>query len=108
MKYPSVSIIIPTYNSEKIIISCLDGIVNQKYPKQKIEILVVDNQSQDNTSRICKSYGSRFFTVSGKPPQVCRQRNLGVKKALGEWLLIFDYDIGLKKKLFYIFSIQTL
>ena len=107
MKYPSVSIIIPTYNSEKIIISCLDGIVNQKYPKQKIEILVVDNQSQDNTSRICKSYGSRFFTVSGKPPQVCRQRNLGVKKALGEWLLILDHDMGLNNDLLESFAMQN-
>src|SRR3972149_10422788 len=107
MKYPSVSIIIPTYNSEKIIISCLDGIVNQKYPKQKIEILVVDNQSQDNTSRICKSYGSRFFIVSGKPPQVCRQRNLGVKKALGEWLLILDHDMGLNNDLLESFAMQN-
>ncbi len=92
---PKVSIIIPTRNSEKIIPICIKGIKSQKYPKNKIEIIISDNESTDGTAEIAKNSGAKFLTLRGKPPLVCEQRNLGAKKASGEWLLFLDHDMEL-------------
>lgn len=92
---PKVSIIIPTRNSEKIIPICMKGIKSQKYPKNKIEIIVVDNESTDGTAEIAKNSGAKFLILRGKPPLVCEQRNLGAKKAAGEWLIFLDHDMEL-------------
>lgn len=47
--YPAVSIIVPVYNSEKTLEQCIDSIAEQNYPKEKIEILLVDNGSKDQS-----------------------------------------------------------
>ena len=53
---PKVSIIIPTYNEEENINECLNYLKIQTYPQEKIEIIVVDNGSTDETSEIVKSH----------------------------------------------------
>lgn len=47
--YPMVSIIIPVYNSEKTLEQCISSIANQNYPKENIEILLIDNGSKDQS-----------------------------------------------------------
>jgi len=69
-KYPLISIIIPTRNSEKVIPFCFKGIKKQNYPKDKIEVIVVDNESSDNTIAYCKKNGAITLTVRGAPPLV--------------------------------------
>jgi glycosyltransferase involved in cell wall biosynthesis len=54
---PSISIIIPTYNSEKVLPLCLKSIENQDYPKHKLEIIVVDGGSSDRTVDIARKFG---------------------------------------------------
>jgi len=49
---PFVSIIIPCRNEEKFISKCLDSILNQDYPKEKLEVLVIDGMSEDETRHI--------------------------------------------------------
>jgi glycosyltransferase involved in cell wall biosynthesis len=102
---PSISIIIPTYtSSEQYIEMCIGSIINQDYPKSKLEILVIDNESKDNTINIAKRLGAIVYTVKGKPPQVCGQRNLGAKKAKNEYLLFLDHDMELERGLLLNFS----
>ncbi|MGL4343330.1 MAG: glycosyltransferase family 2 protein [Metamycoplasmataceae bacterium] len=50
----SFSIIIPSFNSEQYIKSCLDSLINLDYPKDKVEVLVIDDGSTDNTGQIVK------------------------------------------------------
>jgi len=45
--FPLVSIIIPCRNEEKYISKCLDSIIAQDYPRDKLEVLVVDGRSED-------------------------------------------------------------
>ncbi len=52
----SFSVIIPTYNSEKWIKSCVDSLLNQNYDLSKIQILVVDDGSTDNIAQIMQQY----------------------------------------------------
>ena len=51
---PIVSVIIPCRNEEKFIAKCLDSIIEQDYPKDKLEVLVVDGMSEDRTREIMK------------------------------------------------------
>ena len=53
---PEVSIIIPVYNEEKNIAKCLDAVVGNDYPHNKIEVIVVDDGSTDNTIEIVRKY----------------------------------------------------
>ena len=88
MEKPLVSVIIPTKNSSKTLEACLESIKNQSYPN--VELIVVDNNSVDNTKEIAKKYTDKVFNFG---PERSAQRNFGAKKATGEYLLIHDSDI---------------
>ena len=88
--YPRVSVIVPTYNSDVTLDICLKAIRNQTYPD--IEVIVVDNYSEDNTVSIAKKSGARVFLIEGSPSQ---SRNFGVKKSNGRYVLFLDSDIEL-------------
>jgi glycosyltransferase involved in cell wall biosynthesis len=90
MSEPIVSVIVPTKNSANTLGECLESIKNQTY--EPIELLVVDNFSNDTTAEIAKKYTSRFFS---KGPERSPQRNYGVHKAKGKYVAIIDSDMNL-------------
>ena len=51
-----VSVIIPTYNRSELIGITLDSLMNQSYPRDRYEILVVDNNSNDKTAEVVKNW----------------------------------------------------
>jgi glycosyltransferase involved in cell wall biosynthesis len=95
MKKPLVSIIVPTYNSAKFTGECLESIKNQTYPQDKIEIIVVDNNSTDGTKDIARKYTEKVFN---KGPERSAQRNYGVKQGIGEYVAIIDSDMRLSER----------
>lgn len=92
---PLVSIIVTTKNEEKNIDKCLESIQSQTYPQDKIEIIVVDNFSTDKTSAIARKYTKNVFQ---RGPERSAQRNFGLNKAKGEYLLYLDADMTLSPK----------
>lgn len=95
-KKPLVSVVIPTHNEEDDIKACLDSVLNQTY--NKIEIIVVDDGSNDRTKEIIKDYEKKtgkigLFEQKQKGPG--EARNLGAKKARGEILVLIDADMVL-------------
>lgn len=88
---PLVSVIVPTKNSAEALEKCLESIENQTY--KNIEIIVVDNYSEDGTRQIAERYGARFYHV-GK--ERSRQINYGVKKARGKYIYRVDSDFVLE------------
>ena len=58
---PLVSFLIPTLNSERVLGDCLKSIVDQAYPKKKIEIIVADAGSKDKTLEIAKKYKAKIY-----------------------------------------------
>lgn len=85
-----VSIIITTKNEEEVLERLLKSIKSQTF--SRIEIIVVDNNSNDNTKKIAKKYTNNVFN---KGPERSAQRNFGAKKAVGKYLLVLDADMEL-------------
>ena len=54
MDTPTISIIIPVYNSERYLARCLDSVLNQTY--QFTELILIDDGSQDKSGEICDQY----------------------------------------------------
>jgi len=91
--YPSVSIIIPCRNEEKYIGKCLDSIIAQDYPKDKVEILILDGRSTDRTREIVKKYAQKypFMRLLDNPRKVqTTALNIGIKEARGEIIIRMD------------------
>jgi len=90
MKQPLVSIIIPTFNSSYSLEACLQSIKYQSYAN--IELIVVDNNSWDNTKEIAHCFTPKVFNYS---PERSTQRNYGVSKCAGIYVMIIDSDMEL-------------
>src|SRR3989338_4019461 len=88
-----VSVIVTTKNSAKTLETCLQSIKKQTY--QKVETIVVDNHSTDITVLIAKQYTKNVYTVGHERSS---QRNFGVKKSSGEYLLFLDSDMKLSSR----------
>jgi glycosyltransferase involved in cell wall biosynthesis len=86
----SVSIIIPTYNSEKTLSICLKSVKSQTY--KNIEAIVVDNFSKDRTIEIAKRANAKVCLVRAERG---RAKNLGMKKAMGDFICFIDSDMEL-------------
>jgi len=88
---PLVSVVITTKNEEKNVEDCLRSIIYQTYPKENIEIIVVDNNSTDETVEIAKKYTDKVFN---KGPERSAQRNYGMlEKSSGDFLMFLDADM---------------
>ncbi|MBL7196911.1 MAG: glycosyltransferase [Candidatus Omnitrophica bacterium] len=87
---PKVSIIVPVYNGEKTLSLCLDSLMNLNYPKEKLEIIVVDNNSTDGTKDITKRYSVKYVFENKKGEFTAR--NAGTKSSSGEFIAFTDAD----------------
>jgi len=92
MNKPLVSVIITTRNSAKTIKELLTSIKSQSY--KNIEIILVDNNSSDQTVNFTKEYTNKVFN---KGPERSVQRNWGALKSKGKYLLFLDSDMVLTK-----------
>ncbi|MDM7987076.1 MAG: glycosyltransferase [Smithella sp.] len=91
---PSISVIIPSYNSEKTISYTLDSLVRQNN-ESVIEIIVVDSSDNDNMIGVMEKYGSEkiIFVNAGTRVKPAIGRNIGAKKAKGQLLIFLDSDV---------------
>jgi glycosyltransferase involved in cell wall biosynthesis len=85
-----VSVIIPTYNSANYIEQCLDSVISQDY--SKIEIIVIDDGSNDNTNQKLRAVGKSIKIISISNSGAAVARNYGLMLARGEFLAFLDSD----------------
>ena len=91
-----VSVVVPTYNRKEILMECLISLFNQTYPKDKYEIIVVNDGSTDGTEEVLKEYAKKapcifkWFSQENKGPSAAR--NLGIEHAKGEIICFTDDD----------------
>ena len=95
-KQPLVSIIIPTHNRAHLIGETLDSILAQSYTNW--ECLIIDDGSTDNSEEVYQYYQKKdarfsvFYRPNTKPKGANACRNIGLKKAIGDYVVFFDSD----------------
>ena len=92
-EWPKVSFIIPISNEEATIRDCLDSILSQNYPIDKIEILIADGNSIDRSCDIVKEYRQRYDNIhlfDNPEKNTSIGRNICVEHATGDMLMNFS------------------
>ena len=93
MKKPAVSIIIVNYNSRHLIKDCLDSVLNTNYPQDKFEVIVVDNDSQDDSVEFIKKNYPQIKLIEGKENLgFTGGNNLGLKHSNGKYIALLNVD----------------
>lgn len=85
-----VSVIIPAYNKAGLTVKTVESVLNQTY--RKIETIVVDDGSTDNTKQLLSRFGDKIKYVYKKNEGVCSARNLGIKLSPGDYIALLDCD----------------
>ena len=92
MKQPLISIIVPVYNVEKYIEKCIESILEQSF--RDFELILVNDGSKDDSLAKCRLWETdervRIFSIENHG--VSYARNLGLKYAIGKWILFLDSD----------------
>lgn len=88
---PRVTVIVPVWNGEETIGPCIESLIDQSYPAENLEILVVDNGSTDRTAQIVKSYEKIAYLLEPSPGSYAA-RNTGLARATGSVIAFIDAD----------------
>ncbi len=89
------SVIVPVYNVEQYLRICLDSLVDQTIDKSKMEVLVINDGSPDNSWDICLEYSQKydFIKIFSKENEgLSATRNFGIKHAKGKYMFFLDSD----------------
>lgn len=97
--FPKVSILIPAHNEEVVIEDTIKSMIQLNYPKDKLEVIVINDNSSDLTGAIIDSYSKRYpfiKAVHTKPPNAGKGKsgalNQGLKHSTGEIIAVYDAD----------------
>ena len=93
---PTLSVVVPAYNARSRLPACLGSLYRQSYPRERYEVIVVDDGSRDDTAEQARLLGRRWAgtlkvirQANGGP---ARARNAGVRAASGEIVAFLDAD----------------
>lgn len=95
-----VSVVVPVYNAEKYIKTCVNSIRNQSY--KNLEIILIDDGSKDSSPQICDEFqkeDERIKVVHKKNEGAGKSRNRGIEIATGDYILFVDSDDYIKSTL---------
>lgn len=93
---PLISIAIPALNEDKHIKSCLQSVFNQNYPKNKLEVFIVDAGSTDDTLKIVSRYPVKIIKNVEGDTHIGKM--LGLKHSTGDFYVYLDADVRLRGK----------
>jgi glycosyltransferase involved in cell wall biosynthesis len=88
-----ITVIVPARNEEKYIATCLDSIIACDYPKERMEVLVIDGMSSDRTAEIVNDYAKNnpfIILVQNPEKTVPYAMNIGIDRAKGDYIIRLD------------------
>ena len=88
-----ISIVVPIYNVEKYLKTCVDSLIKQSY--ENIEIILVDDGSPDNSGKMCDEYkkeDNRIKVIHKKNGGLSDARNVGLEESKGKYIMFVDSD----------------
>ena len=107
-KEPYFSIVMPNYNHGHLIGESIQSVLNQDFDNW--ELIIIDNNSTDDSEQIIKSFKDsriNFYTIKNQGI-IAKSRNLGIKKAKGEWIAFLDSDdIWYKNKFSFLHNLTN-
>lgn len=98
-----LTVICPIYNEEKYIAKCIESIMQQDYPKEKLEVLFVDGMSKDRTREIINSYLPKcpYIRLLDNPMKIVPYAmNKGISEAKGDVIIRIDAHTLYEKNYF--------
>jgi glycosyltransferase involved in cell wall biosynthesis len=90
MRTPSVSVVIPTFNRAHSVGKAIESVLAQTF--QDFEVIVVDDGSKDDTSKVLAGFGDGIRTISQENRGASAARNAGIRLARGKWVAFLDSD----------------
>ncbi len=96
-----VSVVVPARNEEKNIAACIESVLNQNYPEELLEVIVINDHSSDNTEEIIKSFDGRVkcinlsdYVKNDERVTAYKKRALseGIRQSVGELIITTDAD----------------
>ena len=97
-QYPFVSVIIPVRDREKALGRCLESLSALHYPAERLEVIVVDDGSKDNSAGCAKRWGAKVISSGADGAGPAAARNRGADAARGEILAFIDSDCTASKE----------
>ena len=90
-----ISVIIPAYNIKDLLPKCVESVATSDYPREHLEIIVVDDGSTDGTAQVADELAAKYANVTALHKEnggSSSARNLGISRATGEYLGFVDSD----------------
>ena len=103
---PKITYCVITYNEEKNINDCLSSIFNQNYPKDKLEVILVDDNSTDNTVKIAKKFPVKILKNGKKDADL--SVTIGFQEATGEFYSGIGADMRFRGKNWFLKMVKPL
>lgn len=102
---PSVTVVVAARNEEETISNLIQDLVNQEYPLDKLEVIIVDDRSTDSTKEILNDANDNYsciniITIEEKPKTITPKKNAltkGIEQASGQIILLTDADCRVGK-----------
>lgn len=102
-----ITTVIPVYNVEKYLNAAIESLAAQKFFREKVEVILIDDGSNDRSAQICDQYASEYENIMVfhiKNRGVSHARNYGISHARGEYIHFMDSDDILAADMYEIFS----
>ncbi len=92
MRGKIVSVIVPVYDAENTLESCIESLLTLEYPKKSLEIIFINNNSTDSSANILNEYKDKIRILEETKKGASAARNKGIKESIGHIIAFTDSD----------------
>lgn len=97
-KRPHVSIVVVNHNGKRFLNDCFSSLRNLDYPRSKIEMIMVDNCSSDDSAAFMEQNFPNTIILKNRINNFCSANNLGIKRSKGDYVAILNNDTEVERR----------